>query len=131
MTDKEMQRIEAGIFRELLHPPTHKPISSHKKNNLDKSNSYKLTRWIDINKEQLDKLTQFQIATMAEKTLGFSVTAANIYGASNALGIKLGMREIRSGMDKNTNRVIAKHLAYLYEKLGEPVPESLRAIAKQ
>jgi len=109
---------------------TRKPISSHTKNNLDKAKSYKLTSWIDTNKEQLDKLTQPKIAEMAEKTLGFPVTAANIYGASNALGIKLGMREARSGYDKNSSRVIAKHLVHLYEKLGEVVPESLRAISK-
>ena len=108
-----------------------RPISPHTKNNLDKAKSYKLTSWIDTNKEQLANVTQPKIAAMAQKILGFEVIPSNICSASNALGIKLGMREARSGTDKNSSRVIAKHLAYLYEKLGEPVPESLRAIAKQ
>ena len=106
-----------------------KSISSHTKNSLDKAKSYRLTSWIDTNKETLEKLTQPKIADLATSALGFTVTVGNIFGASNALGIKLGQRIIRAAPAKDTNRTVARHLVYLYEKLGEPVPESLNAIA--
>ena len=108
-----------------------KPISPHKKNSLDKSKSYKLTNWIDTHKEQLDKVTQPNIAKLAEKHLGFPVTVSNIFGASNALGLKLGQRATRVDPNKDTSRTIARHLVALYGLLAEPVPDSLREIANR
>jgi len=78
-------------------------------------------------------MTQAQIATLAVENLGFTVTVANVYGACNAIGIKLGQREARAfhglAAPKDTNRIIAKHLIDLYEKLNEPIPQSLQDIA--
>lgn len=103
------------------------------KNILDAAKQYKLTKWLDTNKTTLKDMTQAEIANLAAENLAFTVTVSNVYGACNAIGIKLGQREARShggaSVSKDTNRSIARHLAYLYNKLGEPVPPSLHDIA--
>ena len=113
-------------------PKAFKLIPAPAKNILDASKSYQLTKWLDTNKLTLNDMTQAQIATLAAENLGFTVTVANIYGACNAIGIKLGQRIARAhngAASKDINRLIAKHLAYLYNKLGEPVPAELHDIA--
>lgn len=105
-----------------------------KKNVLTNAEYYSLTRWIDENKNTFNNLTQIEIAKVATTTLGFPVTSANVYGASNVLGLKLGQREMRGNIllkNKDSNRTIAKHLVHLYTKLGEQVPLSLQEIANR
>ena len=102
------------------------------KNILDAAKQYKLTKWLDTNKDTFKNMTQAQIAALAAENLGFNVTVANIYGACNAIGIKLGQRIAREhtgGATKDVNRMLAKHIVYLYENLREPVPESLFNLA--
>jgi hypothetical protein len=107
-------------------------ITPHKKNVLTHANTYKLTKWLDENKEVLTNTTQAKIAAKATSELLFSVTTGNICGACNVLGIKLGQRELRARSTRVHNdvpKLIAKHLVYLYETLGDPVPQSLHDIA--
>jgi len=109
-------------------------ITPHKKNVLTHANTYKLTKWLDENKEALTNTTQAKIAVKATSELLFTVTTANIWGACNVLGIKLGQREMRAksyALHNDVPRLIAKHLVYLYAKLGEPVPQSLSDVANR
>jgi hypothetical protein len=104
------------------------------KNVLTKAENYKLIRWLDEKKDTLENLTQPQIAKLATAEIGHTVTVANVYGACNVLGIKLGQRELRGQIYYNfknstQSQTIAKHLVYLYTKLGEPVPQPLQEIA--
>lgn len=107
-------------------------ITPHKKNVLTHAENYKLVRWIEDKKDTLNNLSQEQIARLAKSELGYEVTIANIYGACNVLGIKLGFREIKGQILKDSSSIqtVAKHLVYLYTKLGEPVPPNLQEIAK-
>jgi hypothetical protein len=104
------------------------------KNVLTKAENYKLIRWLDEKKDTLNNLSQPQIAKVATGDLGFLVTVANVYGGCNVLGIKLGQRELKGQIyynykNSNQSQTIAKHLVYLYTRLGEPVPQPLQEIA--
>jgi len=117
------------LFTSKIELATSAPV----KNILDAAKQYKLTKWLDTNKETFKDMTQAQIAVLAAENLGFTVTVANVYGACNAIGIKLGQRIARAhngaAVPKDINRMLAKHIVYLYENLREPVPESLFNLA--
>jgi hypothetical protein len=104
------------------------------KNVLTNSNTYRLTKWVDENKEVNMGKTKHEIAELAQTALGFTVTGSNVYGACGVLGIRVG---VRAGSNKppraskDSTRTVARHLSYLYQKLGEQIPASLLEIANR
>ena len=102
------------------------------KNVLSHASVYKITRWLDEKHPNMSNLTHGQIAQFATADLGFAVTDSNIAHVANILEIKVGHKSKQmsiNAMSKDGPRTIAKHLVYLYTKLGEPVPFDLQEIA--
>ncbi len=102
------------------------------KNILSHASVYKITRWLDEKHSAMANLTHAQIAQFATAELGFKITDSNIAHVANILEIKVGQRNAQMSLNarsKDSPRTIARHLVYLYTKLGEPVPFDLQEIA--
>ena len=105
------------------------------KNQLTFEKSYKLTRWLEENKDGMKALTQDQIGKRAEAEMGFPVTTGNVQGSAKTLGISIGRLagsyQNLGGKSKDTNRVLARCLCNIYTSLGEAVPQDLAEIASR
>lgn len=102
------------------------------KNTLTHSQVYKLTRWLEEKHSGMSNLTQAQIADLACAYFDFQITSKNISHIADILEIKVGYRSTQINLSKQSRdvpRTIARHLVYLYTKLGEPVPFDLQDIA--
>ena len=99
-------------------------------NTLSNADSYKLTRWIELNQESLKGKHQVQIANAASQATGLTVTVPNIYAVGKTLGIPMGLHALKKGEAPTAiERSLALALCDLYGRLGESVPVDVNAIA--
>ena len=106
--------------------------TSIKNNTLSYPDFYKVTRWIDENQDKLKGLTQEQISKQASAETGLTVTISNVRAIAATLDIQLGKPGGYKGVSsvsKDINRTLARAIVELYNKLGEEVPDALKAIA--
>lgn len=57
-------------------------------NVLSHSQNYRLTQWLDYNKEKVEELSNIDVAKAAADELGFQVTLHNIISSSRVIGIR-------------------------------------------
>ena len=106
-------------------------ISTPRKcNTLSNADSYKLTRWIELNQASLKGKTQELVALEAGQATGLKVTIPNIHAVAKTLGIALGLYSVKKGEAPTAiERSLALALCDLYGRLGESVPVDVNAIA--
>ena len=99
-------------------------------NTLTHAEIYRVTRWIDENKVHVANKTQEQIAKAVTASTGLNCTVSNIRGVAETLGINLGRGMAGARPSVDVARVLANGLCDLYARLGEPVPEAIKAMTK-
>ena len=108
-----------------------------KRNYLNGSKAFQLTRWLDENWEIFEKqpVSYAEAATMAQKALGFRVEPANIAGACRNLEKTWpGGRGRKNGGSKEIAdlqaavRVLTKAVDELYGQLGMEKGMELRVL---
>lgn len=106
-------------------------IMTRKNNSLTHAEIYRVTRWIDENKAHVATKSQDQIAKAVTAGTGLICTVSNIRGVAETLGINLGRGTSGQRPSIDVVRVLANGLCDLYARLGEPVPEAIKAMTRQ
>ena len=102
------------------------------KNQLTNAEVYRLTRWLDENKDILipARMTRAQIAVRASQALDYPITGANVHGAAKNLGIQIGQFHERrqETVAGDAYGVLVRGVLELYKRLGEKAPRELAEI---
>ena len=106
-------------------------ISTPRKcNTLSNADSYKLTRWIELNQASLKGKTQELVALEAGKATGLKVTIPNIHAVAKTLGIALGIHgDKKQHTPTDIELSLARAIRDLYIGLGQPPPTDIFVIA--
>ena len=99
-------------------------------NILSNVDTYKLTRWIEVNQESLKGKTQEQISELAAEGTGLKVTVNNVQGVAKTLGIPLGLYLRKPSVAANeVEQMLARAICRLYQLSGQISPQDVALIA--
>ncbi len=101
-----------------------------KRNYLSFSQMFLLAGWVKENAAHLDGKRVADVTQLATETFGFNVSGANLRSARDASGASFRLAGEAHTEPLSDTQVLAREVIALFERLGDPVSEQLRRVAK-
>ena len=109
-------------------------MGTHKRLNVvNNKDTYRLYKWLEENKSELEKLNRDQVTLKASKELGILLTENNVATGLEVVGVSVKAKRGARGTYNNSHFgkhvLLAKALSDLYILTGNEPPDYLNSIA--